>query len=98
MKHTRSVSIFITLLFLMGQLSMHNAYARSPKTNEVNTEVEIQPLIEFKYSLAKLVELVEDQKPVVVSTDVTYPTSEFHLLSTLLNSHHICLPPPVSAA
>lgn len=77
---------------------MNTAYARAPKSHEINTEVEIQPLIEFKYSLAKLVELVEDLKPVVVSTEVTYPSSEFHLLSTLLNSHHICLPPPVNAA
>ncbi|WP_408096145.1 hypothetical protein ACJVC5_13990 [Peredibacter sp. HCB2-198] len=98
MKYTRTLGIFITLLFLMGQLSMHNAYARTSETNDISIEVEIQPLIEFKYSLAKLVELVEDQKPVVVSTEVTYPSSEFHLLSTLLNSHHICLPPPVSAA
>lgn len=96
MKCTRSLSIFITLFFLIGQLSLNTLKYQVSDSSEVNTEVEFQPLIEFKFSLAKLADFVEEHSPSVFSSKEKIFSQEFriHLVSKLLDSHHICLPPP----
>lgn len=96
MKCTRSLSLFITLFFLIGQLSLHTLKYQVSNSSEVNTEVEYQPLIEFKFSLAKLAEIVEGHTPSFINTKEKISSQEFrvHLVSKLLDSHHISLPPP----
>ena len=99
MKHTRSMSLFLILFFMIGQMSLHSVQIRTAPV-EVKVETEFQPLIEFKFSLAQLAEFVQSYVPTanLISMYVSYPSQRIHLVSVLLNSHHISLPPPNLAA
>lgn len=95
MKHTRSLSLFLIFFFLIGQMSLQSVQARTVP-DEVQFATEVQALIEFKFSLAQLAEFVQSYIPTTHHTplNIDYPSFRIHLVSVLLNSHYISLPPP----